>query len=181
MINKNDKLENILLKEQFNVSNIRVSAQDYEINLEKIISVCKIYNTKLIFIKMPINLSLPLLSVFEKNLLKDGHNLSKFYFDLAVFNEQVKDYKMSNLFLKKAIKYQILDCYDDGITYQKLMEGVAYKHNIPLVDAAQIFRTAESQDLFNEPHDPIHPNSKGHNLIANAIYTVIAAYGLLKG
>lgn len=170
-IGTNKRLSASLLKREFDLAKVRVPALDYRRNLEKIITLCKINNIKLVFIKMPINLSLPNLTCDERDIAMTGNTLSKFYYDMAANYEKRKDYKDAAVFFKKAKDYQVIDCAQDGKNYQAIMEETAYKYQIPLVDADRIFDLVGSREnLFNTPQDPIHPNSEGHRIIAEALY-----------
>lgn len=181
LIDKSNKLDADILKKQFELSKVRVSNSDYKENLEKIIRICRNHNIKLIFIKMPINLSLPHLSKYEKNILKQDYKLSKFYYNFGCHYKNMKQYKMACVLFKKAKDYIILECYQDGKIYQRIMENVAQEYGIPLVDADRIFiNESRKQELFNSPSDPIHPNSAGHKVIARAVYTEILKYNLFK-
>lgn len=170
-VNKNIKLSAGMFKKQFELAKVRVSPDDYKKNLEKIIDICRIHNVKIIFIKMPINLSLPHLTDNENDILKRGDNLSKVYYNLACKYEKNKDYENAHIFFKKAKDYIVFECVQDGVDYQKTMGEIAYKYNIPMADAAKIFSFEKaSKKLFNIPYDLIHPNSEGHRIIAEAIY-----------
>ena len=178
---KNSKLAASLFKNQFKLSKVRVNADDYRANLIKIINICKANNIKLIFVKIPINLSLPRLPEYESKIIVDnGNRLSGFYYNLGCRYENERCYQKAAESFKKAKDYQAFDCDQDGSIYQLNMEEVAGKHNIPLVDAAEMFiDKGKSQNLFNGPSDPIHPNSAGHKVIADAVFTKIIKYNLL--
>lgn len=181
LVYKNDKLATITLRRQSNLSKIRVSKEDYKANLEKFISICKTHNIRLLFIKLPINLSLPSLSADENNIIKNGYKLSTFYYDLGCRYANMEEYQKARNFFKKAKDYLVFECCRDGIIYQHLMEEIAHKYNIPLIDVASIFITeGKTQNLFNGVDDPIHPNTQGHELIAKAIYEMILEYNLLS-
>lgn len=174
LIYKNKKLASSVFKKQFNVAKIRVSEQDYRENLKRIINITRVNNIKLVFIKMPINLSLPHLTDAENNILKNGRNLSNYYYDLADKYEKKLDYQNASLFFKKAKDYQVIECVRDGVNYQKIMDEVSREYDIPLVDAVKIFSLeGKNRSLFNIPHDPIHPNSEGHKIIAEYLYREI--------
>lgn len=176
---KNNRLATAIFKKQFGLSKVRVSEAEYRENLEKIIRICKVNNIKLVFIKMPINLSLPNLSEDKKDILKQGGNLGRFYYERACQYENAKDFEKAAPFFKKAKDYQVLDCEKDGIVYQRVMEEVAYKNDIPMVDAVRIFsEKGKDKNLFNGRLDPVHPNASGHRLIADAIAAEIIKKGL---
>lgn len=173
LMERNKKIYSAVLKKQFNLAGARVSEEDYKRNLERFIDICESRGIKLIFIKMPINLSLPALSASERGALSRGLRLSEFYYKVGLGYEKKNDYHNACIFLKKARDYLVFDCHRDAGVYHGLMEQVASKKKIPLVDAAAIFKRQGNQELFNGPHDPIHPNAEGHRIIAEGIYAKI--------
>ncbi|MBU0635370.1 MAG: hypothetical protein KKB82_08815 [Candidatus Omnitrophica bacterium] len=170
---KNERISAALLRKIFDQSKIRVSPEDFRNNLEEIIDICRVNNIKLMFIKMPVNLPKPVLSPSEEQIIKSGDNLSAYYFKRGFESEENKNYKRANAFYKKALDYQIIDCRRDALYYQKIMADVASKHNIPLINCAEVFEKDINKNLFNGPNDPIHPNFLGHKLIAQLIYREI--------
>ncbi|MDD5355128.1 MAG: GDSL-type esterase/lipase family protein [Candidatus Omnitrophica bacterium] len=177
-INKDERFAAGIFKKQCNLAKVRVSGDDYRENLVKIINIAKANNIKLIFIKMPINLSLPHLTDSENGILKDGKTLSKFYYDQANKYEKMRDYHNASIFFKKAKDYQVIECARDGVGYHKIMEEKSCEYHVPLVDADRIFKLegeGKSKSLFNSPHDPVHPNPEGHRIICEALYNEITS------
>ncbi|MFH2137586.1 MAG: SGNH/GDSL hydrolase family protein [Candidatus Omnitrophota bacterium] len=171
---KNKRMAIAGLKRKFKFSNIRVSAGDYRKNLEEIVCSCNTRKIKLLFIKMPVNLPLPGLSEQEKKIINSGNTLSDHYFSLGVQDENKKDFDNALIAFQKALDYQVFECYKDGFIYQQIMEEVADKHAVPLVDTQALFKDRiPEEELFNGPEDPIHPNAKGHQLIAEGVYQKI--------
>ncbi|MFH1397314.1 MAG: SGNH/GDSL hydrolase family protein [Candidatus Omnitrophota bacterium] len=174
ILRKNERFKSYLLKKEFSLARQRVSRDEYRRNLEEFINVCIKHKIKIMFIKMPINLSLPSLTEFEKNILSNNGNLSVFYYNLANNYENKKEYHSSALFFKKARDYLVLDCRQDGISLQNTIEKVSLKNNISLLDVNAIFLGFKSyESLFNSPNDPMHPNKSGHEIIADAACSLI--------
>lgn len=180
LVSKNGKIYSGMLRNRFNLASTRVLKDQYRANLEEIAKICKSNKIKLVFIKMPINLSLPHLSEYENSIIKERGNLGKFYYELGQDCVNRKEYQKGAAFFEKAKNYQVLECYDDGKVYHAIMEEVADKNNIPLVDAVNIFlKEGNGRELFNGPKDPIHPNAFGHKLIAEGVFEEISKKDLL--
>ena len=180
-IDNNEKLGASIFKKQYNLARVRVSGDDYRENLVKIINIARANNIKLIFIKMPINLSLPHLTDSENDILKDGKIISAFYYDQAVKYEKMHDYHEALILFKKAKDYQVIECAQDGAGYHKIMEEVSCEYSVPLIDADRIFRVeGKDKNLFNLPYDPVHPNPEGHKIISEALYNEITSLADLR-
>jgi len=174
---RNDQQACIAAKKQFHQARIRVPVNDYKANLEKFISICKKNSIKLVFIKMPVNLSLPTQNEEDKKM----SNPSAYYYELGLALEKKKEYREACKCYKKAKDYLALKCHKDRTAYNKSMEEIAVRNNIPLVDAVAIFtKQGEFQGLFNGKSDPTHPNARGHRLIAEGLYTTILKNNLIK-
>jgi lysophospholipase L1-like esterase len=174
IINSNDRIAVFYLKKQFKLAKTRVSAEDYKANLLKIINICNANNIKVVFLKMPVNLSLPSLSDQEKKLLMDGNSCSDFYYDLAQNYDKQGKYHQARFYYNQAREYKILDCYAQSKVYHSIVDEVSKKNNVPLVDVDALFvRTGTYQELFNGLNDSIHPNSRGHEIIAEALSDTI--------
>jgi lysophospholipase L1-like esterase len=174
VVNLDDRIAVSYLRRQYRLAKTRVSAEDYKSNLLKIIDICNANNIKIILLKMPINLSLPSLSDHEQKLLMDGYNLSDFYYDVAQNYDKERDYHQARLYYNKAREYKILSCYANSKIYHSLVDEVSKERNTPMVDINAMFaNTGAYQELFNGPTDTIHPNSKGHKIIAEALRNII--------
>jgi len=62
--------------------------------------------------------------------------------------------------------------------YNYAMQAVARDLEVPIVDLAAVFRAHAGEHLF-EDNDVIHPNQRGHALIAEAMYTRLVDEGLV--
>jgi len=173
-VNSNDNIAASYLRKQFKLAKIRVSADDYQANLLKIINICKANNTEIILLKMPVNLSLPSLSNQENKILIDGHSCSDFYYDLAQNYDKQRKFYQARFYYNKAREYKVIDCYIQSKVYHSIMDEVSKKMNVHLVDVDALFiKTGIYQELFNGPDDSIHPNSRGHEIIAEALRNII--------
>ena len=181
LVDKNERTKAKMAKKEFNLAKVRVSQRQYSENLQKIINLCKYHNIKLIFIKMPVNLSLPQLSQYDEEISKNN-NLSTYYYKLGCEHEGKHEYNKAYKLFKKAKDYLVLNCSKDVEGYQRVMEEVAEEYNIPLADAAETLISAKKhRAVFNGPRDPIHPNAEGHRLIAEIVNKEILGYRLLEG
>jgi lysophospholipase L1-like esterase len=177
LMRNNQQLSAIMYKNYYENSKIRVSNLEYRENLQDIIALCKAKNIKLVFIIMPINLTLPEISPGE-----NGSNLSHEYYQKAISLLKNREYKNAALFFKKALDYQVFVCKNNGVLYQNIMLKVAQENNIPLVNAAESFDDYQAErkvSLFNGANDRIHPSASGHRIIANALYESIVNNALL--
>ena len=174
LINNNSRLDSAILKRQYSLSKIRVNPVEYRKNLEDIFAICKSNKAQVIFVKPPVNLSLPAFSESETVLLKNGYSLSRFYFGLGCKSEKKGDYEKACFYFKKAREYLVVDCSMDAKIYQDIIEKVARANNVPLLDVPFIFANSqEGSRLFNGSGDQIHPSAKGHELIAGELYRII--------
>ncbi|MBI5452892.1 hypothetical protein HY945_05525 [Candidatus Gottesmanbacteria bacterium] len=181
LLYKNNRSMSLVLKKQVELAKVRVSQDCYKDNLEKFITLCSNSGVKLIFVKMPINLSLPSGLSDSKTFQEGLYGLSRLHYTLGCQYLDKKDYVSSFEFFKKAKDYLVFECQRDGKVYQDLMEAVAIKNNVPLVDAAKVFsENARYGELFNGKLDPTHPNPAGQRLIAESVYEIILRYDLLK-
>lgn len=97
-----------------------------------------------------------------------------FYYNQASKYEEMRDYHNALIFFKKAKDYQVIECAQDGVKYHKIMEEIYFEYHIPLVEVDRIFSLeGKSKNLFNIPHDSIHPDSEGHKIIAEVLYKEI--------
>ena len=178
IIKKNKKIAASIIRNQYENSRIRVSAEEYRDNLNQITFFCKKKNIKLIFIVMPINLALPCSYSQEQGIF-----LSEEYYNKAKKFEQEKDYNNAELFYKKALDYQVFICRKNGNLFHEIMLRVAAENNIPVINAALVFKNYSQNNLmnlFNGPQDRIHPNPLGHGLIAEAIDECIKNENMLQ-
>jgi len=162
------------LKRQYNLAKVRVPLSEYELNLEKMVYICSTKKIKLIFMKMPVNLSLPKLNDQELEYLKDNENLSLYYYNQGCDYEKKEDYRAARQAFEKARNCIAFDCQRESFFYQKIMGDVARRNKLPLIDVALAFTVQRGDGrFFNGPSDPIHPSPKGHTLIAELLYDEI--------
>jgi len=153
---------------------LRISLDEYRKNIERIIKICIKNNIRIVLIKMPVNLSLPLLSNEETEAVRDGSDLSHYYYSKGEMHERKGKYADARVYFEKAKNYQVLDCSRRVTSYQQVMEDMGRIYKLPVIDADHLFRDAgDYQSLFNGREDPIHPNSLGHKIIAEALFDVI--------
>lgn len=73
------------------------------------------------------------------------------------------------------MKSEAYRCGRDGLVYNEVMEQVAKELSVELVDVAAAFRNTTGEYLFLDPgHDPIHPNARGHEIMAEMLFETLA-------
>lgn len=196
LLNNKKKDNAAALKKLLRYSKVRVEPIDYRYNLETIYKLCKHYNIKVVFLKMPMNFRLNSPLEDEKNIfnftlakaasyfdsgeydqaykelktaLKYSPLSSKAYYYLGLYYDINRNSKEAATALRKAWDYQIYDVAEDFNTYGKIMEDVAKQYKIPLVNISDIFGTKKDLNLFDNPSDYIHPNAAGHRIIADEL------------
>lgn len=181
-LSRSDKLAAAMLKKQFNLAKVRVEPGDYKANLIKITDLCRQKNIRVVFIQMPVHLSLPVLDSREKRIAAGfSKPLSDFYYELGCIKETTREYSQARVLFAKAKDYQVFEINGQSGIYHGIMGEVARQNNLPCVDAVGIFsRQGQGEELFNGPGDPIHPNSRGHELIASGLFQSIAGDGSLE-
>jgi len=185
-----------------NLPQARVSAQDYQRNLEEIIRIAKNEGIKIVFIKMPVNLPTPpyvpevaqaeakkhissAINSIKSNKyqeaiseLKEAIVLNPYspeaYFYQGLSYGKIKKYDLAKEAQEKAKSLEAFRCRLDSERYNKIMEDVAIRYGVPLVDIVSAFGRQKEKKLFVDPRlDPIHPNNLGHRIIAEEIFMVL--------
>lgn len=176
LVDHNDRLSSLSLKKQFELAKVRVAAGDYESNLKKMIEIGMANKSKIILMRVPLNLPLPLLSVYEKSILKDRSSLSTFYYESGCEYEKKKQYALARDSFKKAKDYFAFECVRDNHRYQEIMAKVAGDYRLPIVDIGRLFQEGRGvEGLFNGAKDPIHASARGHRVIAEKLYDMISS------
>lgn len=188
--------------------NRRVNMEEYENNLNEILNIAEKNNIKVVFIVMPVNLpskkelnedensklatfidslksevknnNYIMAKMFTAKILEiDKYNSIAYYY-MAVIAENNKDYQVAEKLFEISKNFEIFDCAYTAKQYNEIMRQIAKKRNIPLCDSANFFVEYKKDYLFVDPKlDCFHPNAKGHQLIAEKLYGVIAK--LLQG
>lgn len=193
----NKKKDNVAaLKKLLKYSKVRVEPIDYRYNLEAMYKLCKYYNIKVAFLKMPTNFRPSMPSESEKDIfnftlakaigcfdskeydrayeglkaaLKCNPLSSKAYYYLGLYYDISKDPEEALTAFRKAWDYQIYDVAEDFNAYGKIMEDVARQYEVPLVNMPEAFSAKKDLKLFDNPRDYIHPNAMGHRIIADEL------------
>lgn len=184
----------------------RVPPADYRANLNEIIDFAQKNGIKVVLIKFPVNLpaekKLPKENIDQsKQLLSEGIRLvdgkdyktavSKFkqaaarnpylseaYYFLGVSYRRLGSAEKAKQAFQKAFESESYRCGSDGIIYNRIMEDVSRKRNVPIVDVVTAFNQRKGEYLFLSPKDdPIHPNAAGHDIIAHQIFEAINKMG----
>ncbi len=177
----------------------RVSAQDYQHNLEEIIRIARDKGIKIIFIKMPVNLPTSpyvsdgskakarkliflavnsmksarfkeAISELEEAIVLNPYSCEAYFYQGASY-VKIKRHDLSKRALDKSKGLEVFNCSSDSKKYNKIMEEVAARNNVTLVDIASAFGDKEEKGLFVDPKlDPIHPSNLGHRIIAEELF-----------
>lgn len=187
---------------------VRVSADEYRSNLEDIIDICARRDIKLLFIKFPVNLPIPehvpgslrekaeslvsdSLSMIKKEdyhgaiglleeAVKNNKYLSSAYYYLGFCYNRTGDHVTAESYFTRILEIEAYRCGEYGLEYNRIIEDVAHRRGIPLSDIPAAFSGYAAEYLFLDPQkDTIHPNAKGHLIIAACISDTIRKNGLL--
>ncbi|MDD5729510.1 MAG: hypothetical protein PHN57_00065 [Candidatus Omnitrophica bacterium] len=180
----------------------RVPPSDYQKNLQDFIDFSSKKGIKIIFVKMPVNLPLPEQVAEPKKLeskiyfdqalaalasnrfdtainillksIRDDPYLNDVYYYLGICYKKKGEPGIARSYFKKAKEKEVFRCAREGQLYNRIMEDVAEKNHVPLVDVVSAFGRNNGEYLFVDPkHDPIHPNAIGHKIIGLAIYDTL--------
>ncbi|MFC1632362.1 tetratricopeptide repeat protein, partial [Candidatus Omnitrophota bacterium] len=187
---------------------LRVSAEDYQNNLQAITDFAKQKGVEVIFIKMPVNLPVAT-KITEAQLSQSDHYLSlgkqavqsgdydwaqehfkqairhnpysvEALYLLGICSERQGRPKQASGYFKQEKKAEAYRCGSDAIRYNAIMQALAKQNGLPLVDIVKAFSQNNDQYLFISPdQDPIHPNVAGHKIIAEQLYASLIKNELL--
>lgn len=178
---------------------LRVPPEQYRENLEEIISIARDRGIEVILVKMPVNLPVAadvpeaLLKEAEAlsrrggRLAEDGDcekavealqsaveknpNQSEAYYYLGVCGLRSGNKKAAEKAFSEAFESEARRCGKDGKIFNGVMEEGGKRRGVPVADAAAAFAARSGEYLFISPEtDPIHPNAKGHAIIAEVIF-----------
>ena len=182
---------------------VRVPPEDYRANLEEIVRTAGERGVRVVYVKMPVNLPSALdppraeaeeaqrlcgqgvalaekgeceaaLPLLEKAVALNG-NLSEAHYFIGVCQRRRGQDDRARQAFDRAMKSEAYRCGRDGLRYNQIMEEVAGELGIDLVDVAAAFRETSGEYLFLDPdHDPIHPNARGHEIIAGRLFQTLA-------
>ncbi|MDP7421113.1 MAG: GDSL-type esterase/lipase family protein [bacterium] len=186
----------------------RVPPEHYTENLNHIIEFAREKGIKVLLLKMPVNLpspeQLPETAITQANALlqkalklaetgrhdealvklaeavKINKYLSEAYYWLGVCSRKKGDTEEAVNNFQKAKDMESFRCGQDGHLYNRLMAELAVKNGLPLVDVVSAFRAFQDEYLFVDPKaDPLHPNARGHEIIADLVYQGLKQHSLL--
>ncbi len=123
------------------------------------------------------------ISLGEEALQYNSYSSRAFYYLGFCFNLVNRPEKAKDCF-EKAKKNESMHCGRLGKIYNDIMREVAGKSNIRIIDAASVFNTISADKetyLFLDPQgDTIHPNEKGHEIIAGQLFKVLLRYDMIE-
>jgi len=121
-----------------------------------------------------------------KTMLEDAVKLDSYYSEayyyLGVWYRKRGDFTTASDYFKKAKDQEAYRCGQDGRLYNAVMRSVAVEMDVVTVDIVPAFEVVKDGYLFVDPKaDPIHPNARGHDIIARELYSCLEKNGLLPG
>lgn len=177
----------------------RVSILDYRENLRAIAEFVRAEGAEVVFVKFPVNLLEPLPApdpAKAERLLEEGlvrfvredcagaeksllgalaadPNLSLAYYYLGVCSRKFGREGEAESYFEKVKRAESRRCRVDAVRYNAVMARLARAEKIPLVDIVRAFNRSGGA-LFVDPKlDPIHPNERGHRIIADRLFAVV--------
>ncbi|MBD3264816.1 MAG: hypothetical protein GF375_06915 [Candidatus Omnitrophica bacterium] len=116
-----------------------------------------------------------------KEAVADNPYSAKAYYYLGFCSAMNSDEESAKIYFDKAKKMELLECAIIANVYNQEMEELALERNIELVDIKEKFLAyPDLKTLFvNSDYDLVHPNEKGHRIIANNIYGVLAGKNIV--
>ena len=189
--------------EIFRPRSVRVPPDEYRDNLARLVRLAKAHGAGIVFLVMPVNLPEPpdvpegdrastrdladrgialaeagkyreALEPLSRAVERDPY-LSEAHYFLGVCHRRLGESWLAEESFTATMKSESYRCGADGLRYNRIMREAAAELQVPLVDAAAAFRNHPEEYLFNSPmEDPIHPNARGHALIAHEAAGVVA-------
>ncbi|MCK4917206.1 MAG: hypothetical protein KAS51_03210 [Candidatus Omnitrophica bacterium] len=192
--------------------NRRVSFEDYKKNLDVIIDIAKRNNIKVVLLKIKVispfsgrqivdsfkykadkyiyrGLDYAKQAKYNKaieeveNALKYNPYSSKASYYLGVYSAKKKEFEKAEVYFQKAKEMELFECAKLSRRYNQIMEVVADKNRVPLVDAVLAFEDFSPKDkdflFINPEHDFVHPSVMGHKVISEEIANILIKYNLL--
>lgn len=105
---------------------------------------------------------------------------SEAYYYLGVWYRERGDFPAASDHFKKAKDQEAYRCGRDGRLYNAVMRNIATEMDVAAVDIVPAFEAVKDGYLFVDPNaDPIHPNARGHDIIARELYGCLEKNGLL--
>lgn len=194
--------------EIFRPGELRVPPEDYRENLKEIAAIARAGGAKVVFIKFPVNLPVAEKQdakdeAAAAKLFKEAAALEKIG-DCDKAIEKLKaaaaldrarsdiHYLLGVCLRKTGKEEEAKKSFDrtfeleahrsgrDGLAFNKIMEEAAREESIPLADAAAAIRASGGYLFISPEKDPIHPNAKGHEVIAGTIYKTLKKENMLR-
>jgi len=160
-------LQSLLAKSQERLpvpNNIRVNSKEYRQNLLEMINFIKNNGAEVLLVKFPVNLPSKLddpevVKLLPKNCDIKSLPTREFYYC-------AKKQKMNDNDLRKLMA---INSSLKAKSYNQIMQELGDELGIKVADATKAFQNT-SDYLFIDPKlDPIHPNEKGHRVLAETI------------
>lgn len=111
-----------------------------------------------------------------KIMLKYQPYTSTGWYCMCFYYQHKKNFTAAQKYFKKASMMELWECVCLSRQYNQIMQEVGERNNVPVVDVSCVFRQLmqeQNESLFVNPgHDFVHPNAKGHRIIAQLIENV---------
>lgn len=164
---KTIKLLSSLISKMPEPNRTRVSERDYEDNLLEMIKFIRGKSSKVVLIKFPVNLPDKIDDPEIKTLLPKNCSLTT-----MTSRELYKclDGRLSDNDLRKLLA---INSSLKAKRYNQVLESIGSREGIPVVDAVRAFSLEKDYLFIDKKLDPIHPNEKGHKIIADILSPVV--------
>lgn len=118
-----------------------------------------------------------------KEVLRFNPWSSKAFYCLNLCFEGIGNSDQAAVYFQKAKEAESRQCGKLGKVYNSIMREVAKENNIILIDIASLFDNiskTSKEYLFLDPEgDTIHPNPRGHEVIARQLFSALVEYNLV--
>jgi lysophospholipase L1-like esterase len=150
---------------------VRVTKEQYQSNMEEMVDLVRSIDAVPVFLQIPVNLHENKNSTSFNNLIKSSkcsthRDNSQLFYDCFEKNNYFNSINYSNNEMRKVFA---MNSSKQASLYQNSLNEVSLNKNVNIINGASIFNSSKKYLFLDRKLDPIHPNSKGHNLLAKAI------------
>lgn len=113
------------------------------------------------------------IALLRQALITDASS-ARAYFYLGKYHEKLGRREEAASYFEKMVLMELYECAALAKEYHRALEDVSAAEGVVLVDLVSAFAEYEREKedyLFLDPqHDTIHPNARGHRVIAETLY-----------